>query len=166
MGKNSGNQIRNKMINAQPKTDRQKLAGIRTMIMEKYPQMSVTLEPFMLFSKGEDEYQGWHNDLREDQVKEFKIHPPDIVLRFDYLKKNREIFFELDGPIHDIKTEKTYKRNMLYEVNDLDYFVLSESALKYELDIPKTRPLTQAQINTAFIVKFEWVLSEFRRLSK
>lgn len=151
-----GNQIRDKMIQSHPKTDGAKLAGIKSMIHSKYPTMSVTLEPFMLFTKGEDEYQGWHNDLRQDQVEEFIVHPPDIVLRFRYNQENREVFFELDGPIHDTKrTEKTAKRNKMYELNDLDYFVINEADLKFELKIPKTRPLTQEQINTEFIKKLQ-----------
>ena len=104
---NSGNQIKIKKILENPKTDRQKLVGIRAFIWAKYPAISVTLEPFMLFSKGEDEYQGWHNDLRKDQVEEFTVHPPDLILRFGYKHQSREIFFELDGEIHNIKTEKT-----------------------------------------------------------
>ena len=152
---NSGNQIRNKKILENPKTDRQKLVGIRTMIESKYPTISVTLEPFMLFTKGEDEYQGWHNDLREDQVKEFLVHPPDLVLRFSYKHQSREIFFELDGEIHDIKTEKTLKRNRRYELNSLEYFVINEADLKLKLDMPKTRPLTQEQINDEFELKFK-----------
>lgn len=147
---NSGNQIRNKMIQQYPKTDRQKLVGIRAMIWAKYPAISVTLEPFMLFTKGEDEYQGWHNDLRQDQVEEFVVHPPDIVLRFNYQDKSREIFFELDGAIHDIKTSKTTKRNERYELNNLEYFVVNEADLKMVLEIPKTRPLTQEQLNRSF----------------
>jgi len=153
---NSGNQIRNKMIQSNPKTDRQKLVGIRTMLTKSQPCISVTLEPFMLFTKGEDEYQGWHNDLYQDQVENFLVHPPDMVLRFRYNQENRELFFELDGPIHDTKrTEKTSKRNKLYELNKLDYFVINEADLKLKLEIPKSRPLTQEQINDEFSKKLQ-----------
>ncbi len=151
---NSGNQIRNKKILENPKTDRQKLVGIRAMIQSKHPTISVTLEPFMLFSKGEDEYQGWHNDLYQEQVEKYIVHPPDIVLRFSYKHQSREIFFELDGEIHNIKTEKTGKRNKRYELNSLEYFVINEADLKLKLGMPKTRPLTQAQINNEFELKF------------
>ena len=160
MGKDSGNQIRNKMIQSYPKTDRQKLVGIRDMLTVKEPKMSVTLEPYMVFTKGEDQYLGWHEELRRDQVEEFLIHPPDIVLRFSYKKKGREIFFELDGPIHDTRrTEKTAVRNKRYELNELEYFVINEADLKFELEMPKTRPLTQDQINDKFMKKFNVMLS-------
>ena len=153
---NSNNQIRNKLIKQYPKTDRQKLVGIRDMIGSKYPPVSVTLEPFMLFTKGEDEYQGWHNDLRKDQVEEFIVHPPDLVLRFSYKHQSREIFFELDGPIHDIKTKKTSERNRRYELNSLEYFVINETDLKFKLEIPKTRPLTQEQRSNSKIDACWW----------
>ena len=68
-----GNQIRNKMIQSHPKTDRQKLVGIRTLLTETQPKISVTLEPYMLFTKGEDEYQGWHEELGQDQVEQFTV---------------------------------------------------------------------------------------------
>ena len=155
---NSNNQIKNKKILENPKTDRQKLIGIRSMIWRKHPALSITLEPFMLFSKGEDEYLGWHNDLRKDQVEEFLVHPPDIVLRFSYKHQSREIFFELDGEIHNIKTEKTGQRNKRYELNNLEYFVINEADLKLKLDMPKTRGLTQEQINDEFELKFKEIL--------
>ena len=112
----------------------------------------------MLFSKGEDEYQGWHNDLRKDQVEEFTVHPPDLVLRFSYKHQSREIFFELDGEIHNIKTEKTDKRNKRYELNSLEYFVINEADLKMKLEIPKSRLLTQEQINSEFELKFKNII--------
>ena len=152
---NSNNQIRNKKILENPKTDRQKLTGIQSMISIKYPAMSATLEPFMLFTKGEDEYQGWHNDLYKEQVEQFLVHPPDIVLRFSYKHQSREIFFELDGEIHNIKTEKTAARNRRYELNNLEYFVINEAELKLKLGMPKTRGLTQEQINDEFELKFK-----------
>ena len=152
---NSNNQIRNKKILENPKTDRQKLVGIRAMIQSKYPAISVTLEPFMLFSKGEDEYLTTFTFLNEQQVRKFTVHPPDLVLRFSYKHQSRQIFFELDGEIHNIKTEKTDKRNRRYELNNLEYFVINEADLKLKLEMPKTRPLTQEQINLEFISEFK-----------
>lgn len=158
---NSGNQIRDKMIQQNPKTDRAKLVGIRSMLSEYHNKMSVTLEPFMLFTKGEDEYQGWHESLFQEQVEQFLVHPPDIVLRFRYNGRNRELFFELDGSIHDTKrTEKTIKRNKLYELNDLDYIVINEADLRFSLEIPKSRPLTQEQINSEFTRKLQIYLDK------
>jgi len=157
---NRGNQIRNLMIASFPKTDRQKLVGIRTLLTEKYPAISVTLEPYMLFTKGEDEYQGWHDDLRKDQVEEFLVQPTDIVLRFRYKKVNREIFFELDGAIHDIKVEKTNARNKRYELNKLEYFVINERDLKFELGLMKSEALQQEEINREFLEKFKIKLSK------
>ena len=60
------------------------------------------------------------------------------------------IILELDGKIHDIKTEKTDKRNKRCELNNIPYIVVNEADLRVKLDIPKTRPLTQDQINNAF----------------
>ncbi len=141
-----GNQIRNKMIQAHPKTDRQKLAGLETFLHKKFPECSVELEPYMMFSKGEDEYIGWKSELTRDEVSKYKIHPPDVLL---FLNAGM-IILELDGPVHDIKTMKTSGRNILFELNDLVYRVVNESNLKDKLGIAKSSLLTQDQINEAF----------------
>lgn len=155
----AGNQIRNKMIQSHPKTDRAKLAGLETLLHEKFPKMSVYLEPHLVFTKGEDAFVAWYDELSQDQVEHYNTHPTDIILKFSYNAENREVFFELDGPIHDTRrTEKTAKRNERYELNDMDYIVINEADLKFELKIPKTRPLTQEQINTEFLRKLQTYL--------
>lgn len=143
---NSGNQIRNKMIQSNPKTDRAKLAGLEIFLHQKFPNCSVVLEPYMMFSKGEDEYMGWGCELDQRQVRKCKIHPPDVLL---FLNTGM-IILELDGPIHDIKTWKTTERNRIYELNDLVYRVVNERDLKEKLGIAKSASLTQDQINEAF----------------
>lgn len=143
---NSGNQIRNKMIQSHPKTDRAKLAGLETFLHEKFPMGEVELEPYMMFTKGEDEYIGWAHTLTRDQVSKYKIHPPDALL---FLNTGMTIL-ELDGPIHDIKTWKTSERNRIFELNNLTYRVVNERDLKDKLGIAKSAPLSQDQINEAF----------------
>ena len=39
-------------------------------------------------------------------------------------------------------------------MNSLEYFVINEADLKFKLGMPKTRPLTQEQINNEFELKF------------
>jgi len=148
---NSGNQIKAKMIQSYPKTDFQKLAGLETFIHHQYPDISVKVEPFMLFSKGEDEYIKWGYTLSQDEVERYLVHPPDMLL----FRGDCKIAFELDGKIHDIKTEKTDKRNRRYELNRIKYIVINEADLKYKLGIPKSRPLTQEQINQEFKERLE-----------
>ena len=143
---NKGNQIRSKMINSYPKTDYQKLAGLEIHIHHKYPEISVKVEPFILFSKGEDEYIKWGYTLSKDEVENYDVHPPDMLL----FRGDGKIAFELDGAIHDIKTEKTDKRNKRYDLNRIPYIMINEAELKLKLGIPKSRPLTQQQINTEF----------------
>ena len=100
----------------------------------------------MIFTKGEDEFKGFEIELDKQMVESYTIHPPDIVINHG----NKQIIFELDGSIHDKKTEKTADRNRLYELNDLDYIVINERDLKHKLGIPKSRLLTQEQINQEF----------------
>ncbi len=142
-------QMRNQKIRQFPKTDRQKLAGLEIFLHKKFPECEVVLEPYMMFSKGEDEYCGWESALTRSQVSEYKIHPPDVLL---FLNVGM-IILELDGPIHDIKTWKTSERNRIFGLNDLVYRVVNERDLKEELGIAKSALLTQDQINEAFYQK-------------
>lgn len=114
-----------------------------------FPEWQVWIEPFMIFTKGEDEFVDCLESLDEEQVKTHTIHPPDIwIIRED----GKSLILELDGPIHDTKrTEKTAKRNKLFELNDLDYIVVNEQDLKFELGLAKSADLTQDQINAAFV---------------
>jgi hypothetical protein len=145
----SGNQIRARMIAEFPKTDREKLAGLETFVHQHYPDkiQKVVLEPFILFTKGEDECYGWRERLTRSEVERFLVHPCDILL---ITYGNEDIFFELDGGIHDIKTEKTSSRNRRYELNDMKYIVINEADLKLKLGVPKSNKLSQVQINHEF----------------
>lgn len=152
MGKNSGNQIRNKMIQSFPKTDCEKLGGLETFLHETYPDWDVKLEHFMLFTKGEDEFVGIFDVLDEEQVNTHVVHPPDFWIE---LPDGRSIVLELDGAIHDIKTMKTSERNRRFELNNLDYHVVNEADLKMKLGVKKSNPLSQDQINQAFKEKLD-----------
>jgi hypothetical protein len=151
---NSNNQIRKKMIRLYPKTDRQKLVDLRDEIHRRHAHVTVILEPFLLFSNGEDKYEGWYNELQKHHVRNYLVHPTDMIIQFENNGICREIFFELDGQIHDIKTEKTFQRNRRYELNDLEYIVINEADLKYKLGLAKSKSLIQEQINAEFFKKF------------
>jgi len=148
---NSGNQIRNKKIREYPKTDREKLARLEILMHKEFPEITVMIEPFMLFTKGEEAYRGFRSTLDQETVEKYLVHPPDLLL----LKKNTPIAFELDGRIHDMKTQKTYERNERYKRNNITFFVINEADLKFKLKMPKTRPLTQEQINNEFRKKLK-----------
>jgi hypothetical protein len=140
------------MIQRNEKTDRQKLAGLEHHIHENYSQCSVILEPFMMFTKGEDQYVGWRRELDKYDVETYRIHPPDMIIMF----QSKLIAFELDGTIHDSKTAKTQARNDLYELNGISYVVINETDLKEKLGIfPRSKGLTQHQINEEFDKKIK-----------
>ncbi len=139
------------MISQYPKTDREKLIGLRDYIWKNYKSSGVVVEPFMVFSKGEDEFQYFAEWLSNEEVTKFNTFPCDLLL----IINGKRLVFELDGPIHDIKTEKTDKRNKRYELNNLPYIVINESELKLKLAIPKSRKLTQDQINKEFKERFD-----------
>jgi len=148
---NKNNQMRNRMIKTHAITDVQKLAGLERFIHQEYPEVETVMQPYLLFTKGEDKYVGLHDSLSNPQVEKFNVCHCDMILIVHSLVK----VFELDGPIHDIKTEKTDKRNKRYELNNIPYIVINETDLKYKLDIPKSRPLTQDQINKEFKERFD-----------
>jgi hypothetical protein len=114
------------------------------------------LEPYLGFTKGEDEFVFVCKWLSEDLVKKYNIHPADMLL---FTSNHRQIYFELDGGIHDIKTEKTNSRNARYELNHIPYIVINEADLKLKLGVPKSTKLTQDQINAEFGKRLEEMLS-------
>jgi len=150
---NKNTQIRNKMIKQYPKTDREKLAGLERHIHEKHPIYLVAMEPYLIFTKGEDKFIKLSSELNEWTVQHRHVHHCDLFLI--HSTNSRQLVIELDGSIHDIKTEKTDKRNARYELNNIPYIVINESELKEKLGVPKSRPLTQDQINEEFDEKFQ-----------
>lgn len=149
---NTGNQIKVKMIRSHPKTDRQKLVGLRKFLRLEFPWCVIELEHYMMFTKGEDRFVGWAASLTEEEVKTYNTHPPDAVIMFP---DTELIILELDGPIHNIKVEKTHERNKKYELNDLMYVVVNERDLKFKLGIAKSALLPQEVINDEFLRKIK-----------
>lgn len=144
---NSGNQIRSKMIRQFSKTDRGKLGGLEIFLHKRYPDWKVYIEPFMLFEKGEDVFVRCVQFANEHEVNKYKIYPPDIwVIR----NTGKPLVLELDGEIHNIKMDKTDKRNKLFEVNNIEYVIVNEVDLKFELRLTQSADLSQQQINEAF----------------
>jgi len=149
---NSGNQIKKKIIASYPNTDKAKLAGLERFIHKEFPNIRILLEPYLVFSKGEDSFLGWSLDIYGSQ-KHIQIHHPDMLLMSkDALSLT---IFELDGEIHDIKTEKTLQRNKRYELNHLRYIVINEADLKFKLGLKKSKKLSQTQINTELKTQLE-----------
>ena len=73
---NKFNQVKNHKINQNPKTDGEKLAGLEKFIHKIMPYWSVIVEPFILFTKGEDEFVSWETFLTQSMVEKYLIHPP------------------------------------------------------------------------------------------
>lgn len=146
---NRNNQIRNKIIQSLPKTDDAKIGGLERFLHKKFPRCVTMLEPYMKFTKGEDEYIGFADSLTSWDVLKYKILHPDVIM----ILNNKMMVLELDGEIHDIKVEKTQMRNQLYESNKIDYVVVNEAELKMELGVTKSALLSQDQINEAFLKK-------------
>ena len=139
------------MIRSYPKTDGEKLIGLAKFLRDTFPPWLVRIEPYMMFTKGEDKFVGWNDELSEDQVRMHTIHHPDILFFFN----ENMIVLELDGHIHDIKTAKTDERNVRYEMNNISYIVVNETDLKFELDLPISAKLSQEQINQEFFKKIK-----------
>lgn len=150
---NSGNQIRNRMISRNPITDTAKLAGLERFIHEQYPEVTVTLQPYLLFTKGEDEYVGWRAELTQRMVEMYRIFHSDMIL---VIPDKDDLIFELDGAIHDTKrSNRTEIRNDLYQMNDIPYIVINEANLKYDLGVKPSNKLSQNQINAEFQRRYE-----------
>ena len=143
---NSGNQIRDKMIKSYPKTDEAKLGGLERFLHKEHPTWSIFKEPFMLFTKGEDEHVGTYTTLDEHQVRTYKVHHPDIWMK----RGDVRIVLELDGAWHDKHVEATNERDKRYKWNFITCLVVNETDLKFELDLPISAKLSQDQINEAF----------------
>lgn len=144
-----GNQIKAKMIKSFPKSDGEKLAGLERFLHRKFIGCSTLLEPYLKFTKGENGYEGFNNELSHMEVTQFKIQHPDVLMFLD----NEMVILELDGSWHDKHVEQTEARNKIYELNDLKYIVVNETDLKHKLGIAKSALLTQDQINDEFYKK-------------
>jgi len=151
------------MISQYPKTDREKLVGIRKFIRENEIRCQIMLEPFLIFSRGEDEYQFCTDQIGSVMkqimdVKGWYFKRTDLMLfLYDTVSA---LIIELDGSIHEIKTERTIKRNQRYELNGIPYIVINEELLKEKLAIPNSTKLTQDQINTEFKERFDSLQNE------
>lgn len=143
-----GNQIRAKMIKSHPKTDGEKLAGLEIFLHEKFPDWNVKIEPYLLFSKGEDEYLSGWDSLTEEQVKSHTVHHPDVWIVRGGLPI---LVLELDGSWHDKHIEQTNERDKRFKDNGFTLIVVNETDLKFELNLPISAKLSQDQINDAFM---------------
>ena len=151
---NKNTQIKNKMIRSHPKTDREKLAGLERFIHKEYPDLTVLLEWYLLFVKGEDKFENLYAEITKEMTQTFTISNPDLVL----VTTDEMVVVELDGGIHDVKTEKTNSRNKRYELNHIPYIVINEADLKFRLRkdiLPESWNLSQDQINAEFKERFE-----------
>jgi len=145
---NKNTQIRAKMIAQYPKTDREKLAGFERLIHRKFPNIAVSIEPFMIFSKGEDEYMGTRDSLDRVDSRKYVVHPPDMILFI----KNRKVVFELDGDWHINHTSKDFKRDQRLRDNNIEFFIINESELREKLGVTK---LTQEQLDLEFTLRIK-----------
>lgn len=139
------------MIQSHPITDVEKHASLETALRKRYPDWLIIPQAYLVFSKGEDEFQYVSRSLTQEEVENYTIHHPDFYV----VRNGRIILLELDGPIHDIKTAKTDARNEIYRLNNLTCIVVNEADLKMKLGIPKSRPLSQKQINDEFIKRLD-----------
>jgi len=139
-------QMRNQKIKQFPKTDEAKLGGLETFLHKNFGDWAIFKEPYMLFTKGEDEHVGTYLSLDEHQVKTYKIHHPDFWMK----RSEHRIVLELDGDWHDKYVEKTNDRNRRYKLNYIPCVVVNETNLKFELNLPISAKLSQDQINEAF----------------
>ena len=145
MTSNKGNQVRNRMISRNALTDVFKIAKFETFIHETHPDWVFYPQPYLKFTKGEDEFAGWKMALTKEEVGGFKTHHPDALIFTPQM-----LIFELDGIAHNIKTKKTQDRNDIYELNGLRCIAINEEDLKYTLGVKKSNKLSQQQINDEF----------------
>jgi len=119
------NQIRQQKIRAAGKTDTEKLIAIVNHLKKKYSKIAVKREPFFMFNKRTDKLFSMEMSCTEEQVRKYKIHPPDIVI----FTADDTFVIELDGSWHDDHQIQDEIRNHLYDFNNIKYFVINETEL-------------------------------------
>jgi len=142
-----------KMIKSFPKSDREKLASFERLIHRNFTGISVAIEPFMLFSKGEDEYEGTRFTLDRAQTSKYTIHPPDMILYIN----GKMLVFELDGDWHINHKSKDEKRDERLRLNNIDFIIIDESELRDKLGLSDNTKLTFEQLDE----EFEFRIKEF-----
>lgn len=125
----SGNQIRQKIIREHGKTDEGKLIAIVNHLMKKYHGIVVKREPFFLFDKMTNKLVDKVGYCTEEQVKKYIVHPPDILI----VTPKEDFVIELDGTWHDFHQSKDDNRDLLYELNQIQYFTINETELRMRL---------------------------------
>ena len=150
------NQVRNSKIRQYAKSDDGKLAALERALHSEFPKLEILKEPYLLFrNNGEDTFVDCMTGVPRGMESMFKIQHPDMVI----FKSPRDfVILELDGSIHDTKTEKTEKRNQVYETNKFEYVVVNEANLKDSLKISQNAELSDDQIAAAFLKPLKQLL--------
>lgn len=108
------------------KNDLEELTEIGQFLRDNFPEVLVRIEWAILYN-GNDEYKGYSKVIYEDS--EYKFRTPDIIL---INKKTRKLLgcIEIDGSIHDVHMDDTWKRNKVYEDLGINLKVVDKSLLK------------------------------------
>lgn len=121
----------------QAKPDLEKLINIASL-MRRTHGIIVKREPILLFTKDTCRLVKITDSITKWEYDHYITHNPDLLF---YINGTLWIM-EIDGWIHDTKNrviEKDKMRNEHYDLSGINYIIINESTILYNLGIDKRR---------------------------
>jgi len=139
--------------NQRGQSDTSQLISIRRYINKRW-HMNFRREWFVGFDKETGTVRRITESVAYSEVNRFKWRNPDLL----YLSKSRGlIVIEIDGSIHDKKTDKTTRRNKQYVAGHIKLIVINlanvranHRTLEEVIDWKITKLLREGSIGTEF----------------
>ena len=123
------NQFLSKRFREADKNDTFDLLNIQKHLKTRYG-ISTKKEYFFLFNKSTSELVRIKEYVTEHEAYKFKVRCPDLYV---YNSKGKLVcVIELDGKVHDVKTERTLKRNSDYMYAEIPMIVINQQDLLEE----------------------------------
>jgi len=137
------NQFRQNIM-MENKPDTEKLITIATLIRKTH-NLIVHREHILLFSKQDCRLVKMADSITKKEYHNYIIHTPDLIFYIN----NTLWIIEIDGSIHDHKNrviEKDKMRNEHYTISGLNYIIINELLVLYDIGIHKVRSATVEEL--------------------
>lgn len=108
------------------KTDTEELITIINLLRQAFPKNRYHRDWFLMFDRLTGRYFKHAESVTYQEATTYKILRPDILVTRPGMMK----IFEIDGPIHDKKTEITAKKIETYENAGLNFTIANKADLK------------------------------------
>jgi hypothetical protein len=123
------NQFVNKKIQTEyGKTDDEELINVINILRSKFPKLRYRRDWFIMFDRLTGAYMKHAEVVTYNDAHLYKFLRPDIIVE----KPGAFCLIEIDGPIHDKKTQVTINKVEVYENAGIRYKIANKADLKQE----------------------------------